>query len=74
MTTVQDICLNADAFRAAYPGWPHPEPGTSPCRICGKRPDQPHDSATRGPHTSHLTRYGWSGMCPAPRDETPKEA
>ena len=26
MTSVREICLDADAFRRAYPSWPHPEP------------------------------------------------
>jgi hypothetical protein len=46
----------------------------APCHICGKTPGDPHDSATRAPHADHLTRLGWSGMCLAPRDETPKGA
>lgn len=27
--TVHDILMNADAFRRAYPSWPHPEPERS---------------------------------------------
>ena len=38
----------------------------SPCTICGKTPGAPHVAATRAAHLDHLTRYGWSGMCPAP--------
>jgi hypothetical protein len=47
---------------------------TPPCTICGKAPGDSHDSATRTAHSDHLTRLGWSGMCPAPRDVTPKAA
>jgi hypothetical protein len=36
------------------------------CRICGKFETHRHTSATRAAHGDHLTRYGWSGMCPAP--------
>jgi hypothetical protein len=30
MSTVRDICHDADAFRRSYPHWPHPEPETEP--------------------------------------------
>jgi hypothetical protein len=26
MATAHDLLLDADAFKAAYPSWPHPEP------------------------------------------------
>ena len=35
------------------------------CGTCGKRADQPHSASTRNAHSEHLTRFGWSGMCPA---------
>lgn len=37
------------------------------CRICGKLADAEHTPSTRKVHADHLTRMGWSGMCPAPR-------
>jgi len=36
------------------------------CRICLKRSTAQHTPATRMVHADHLTRMGWSGMCPAP--------
>ena len=42
------------------------------CHICGKTPGDPHSPATRMAHSDHMARLGWSGMCTAPRDETPK--
>ena len=36
------------------------------CRICLKPSTAPHIPATRKVHADHLTRMGWSGMCPAP--------
>jgi hypothetical protein len=30
MTSVREICLNADAFRRAYPSWPSAEPEEEP--------------------------------------------
>lgn len=37
---------------------------TSNCRICGKGAYQPHTAETREAHREHLTRHGFSGMCP----------
>jgi hypothetical protein len=36
MATVRDIVMNADAFRAAYPNWPHPEPAPAAVTIGGR--------------------------------------
>ncbi len=38
------------------------------CRICGKFETHRHTSETRAAHMEHLTRHGWSGMCPAPQN------
>jgi hypothetical protein len=47
-------------------GRPQPVPVTV-CHICLKRSTAQHTPATRMVHADHLTRMGWSGMCPAPR-------
>ena len=36
------------------------------CRICGKRPEEPHTGATMDAHLDHYARYGHSLMCPSP--------
>lgn len=47
-----------------------PDNAVHVCHLCGKRDDRPHTNETRKVHMDHLARFGWSGMCAAPRSDT----
>lgn len=71
MVTARDIAMDADLFRRAYPGWPHPAPMTTtyPAPQGGTMATSPSTPAT-APCGHPVSKVDESGECHGTDPET----